>query len=463
MERDGSIGQEPGPVWDPESQTLTTGEPVAPDAGAPVHGDGRAGPDAGAQRESTVVFVEEPKSLQRLIFWNTLSTFLTVGLYRFWARTRLRRHFWHRVIVAGSPAEYMGHGFELFAGFLVIFALVGVGFLVFLFSTLYAYGDEVSTDLLSSLPLALLPVLLPMALFRARRYRLRRTVWRGIHLAQDGSVLTYTALWVWGLVLTVLTLGLAYPARNLWTERYRLTHTLVGDRRVDFKARVAPLMLAWLPAWGCSLLLLAASVGCAVWWDLHGSVSDLPAGTNNPPVPEPWSDFYAVPPALWGLALLLSLILFYGSFVRYRVLEFRYVVGQMDLAGARFTSDLGVTDVLRIITPGLLGLMGYVVLSGVTVATIYEVLRALPSHAADGAGTLLMAASALSMSVALLFAASYGVSVVSNVGMRARLLGAVARTLDIENPQALDRIGQGRTDATGPGEGLADALAFGDF
>lgn len=470
VERDLTEGQgpmQPETAGDPGPATIDPGVPAdrgLPHAGPTPLGMGTGpGGTVAPKASDTVQFVEDARTLQQLIFWNTLSTFMTLGLYRFWARTRLRRHFWHRVIVAGSPAEYMGHGFELFAGFVVIFLAAAVAFLAFLFSSIYAYGDSTLTDLLSLSPIALLPLLLPLALFRARRYRLNRTVWRGIHLSQDGSVLVYMAIWAGSLLLTILTLGLAYPARNLWTERYRLTHTLVGDQRVTFGGRVLALLVPWLPAWLCGLVLLAAAAGGSVWWELHRALGTLPAGTNNPPVPEPWADFYAVSPALWGLAVLVSALLFYVTFVRYRVVEFRYVVGHLELAGARFSSMLSITDVFRIVTPGLLGLLGYAVLSGVTVASIYEVLRALPSHAAGGAGALVMAGSLILMSVGLLFAASYGVSVISNVTLRARLIGTVARSLEIDDPKALDRIGQGPLTGTGPGEGLADALAFGDF
>jgi Bacterial protein of unknown function (DUF898) len=38
---------------------------------------------------------------------------ITLGIYRFWATTRVRRWFWSKVTIDGERLEYSGTGFEL--------------------------------------------------------------------------------------------------------------------------------------------------------------------------------------------------------------------------------------------------------------------------------------------------------------------------------------------------------------
>jgi uncharacterized membrane protein YjgN (DUF898 family) len=70
-------------------------------------------------------------------FWgiallNLLLTILTLGIFRFWAKTRQRRYLWAETSFAGEPLEYRGRGVELLVGALLAFA--------FIFLPLFAVG-----------------------------------------------------------------------------------------------------------------------------------------------------------------------------------------------------------------------------------------------------------------------------------------------------------------------------------
>src|SRR3546814_12697744 len=58
----------------------------------------------------------------RDLFWiylkNLVLTFVTLGIYRFWATTRVRRFIWSHLRFLDEPFEYVGTGKELFFGFL---------------------------------------------------------------------------------------------------------------------------------------------------------------------------------------------------------------------------------------------------------------------------------------------------------------------------------------------------------
>ena len=49
---------------------------------------------------------------------------VTLGFYRFWLLTDIRRHLWSNTQVDGDAAEYTGRGKELLIGFLVALAIL---------------------------------------------------------------------------------------------------------------------------------------------------------------------------------------------------------------------------------------------------------------------------------------------------------------------------------------------------
>jgi len=72
------------------------------------------------------------------------------------------------------------------------------------------------------------------AIFRARRYRATRTVWRGVRFWMSGSGWAYSwraCLWT---LLALLTLGLALPWRESALERYKMRHLHYGDLPARF-------------------------------------------------------------------------------------------------------------------------------------------------------------------------------------------------------------------------------------
>ena len=90
----------------------------------------------------------------------------------------------------------------------------------------------------ASFPLvAVLLSVRPFAIYRARRYRLTRTVWRGVRFWMNGSGWAYA--WraaLWGLLM-IVTLGLALPWREAALERYKMRHTYYGDLQGSFEGR----------------------------------------------------------------------------------------------------------------------------------------------------------------------------------------------------------------------------------
>jgi hypothetical protein len=94
---------------------------------------------------------------------------ITVGFYRFWLATDIRRHLWTNTQVDGDAAEYTGRGKELLVGFLFALAIM-----VPIYVGYFLIGIEVERlKALASIPLfVFFYVFGQFAIYRARRYRL---------------------------------------------------------------------------------------------------------------------------------------------------------------------------------------------------------------------------------------------------------------------------------------------------
>lgn len=157
---------------------------------------------------------------------------VTFGFYRFWLVTDIRRHLWSNTSVDGDAAEYTGRAKELLIGFLFALAI-----LVPIYLAYFLVGIEFERwQGFASTPLFItFYAFSQLAIFRARRYRLTRTVWRGVRFWMDGSGWAYSLrAMLWGL-LVYLTLGLALPWREASLERYKMRHSHYGDLSGDFE------------------------------------------------------------------------------------------------------------------------------------------------------------------------------------------------------------------------------------
>ena len=144
-----------------------------------------------------VSFSGDRGEFRRLIVRGTGLELITVGFYRFWLATDIRRHLWSNTDIGDDAAEYTGPGKELLLGFLFALAILVPIYLVYFLIGLEAERAKA----FASIPLFLFFYLFgQFAIYRARRYRLTRTVWRGVRFWMSGSGWAYAArAALWGI------------------------------------------------------------------------------------------------------------------------------------------------------------------------------------------------------------------------------------------------------------------------
>jgi uncharacterized membrane protein YjgN (DUF898 family) len=247
-----------------------------------------------------VEFTGDRPEFQRIVTRGALLELATAGFYRFWLATDMRRHLWANTSVDGDAAEYTGRARELLIGFLIAMAILVPVYLAYFFAGLAA--EEVQT--FASTPLVIFFYLFgQFAIYRARRYRLTRTVWRGVRFWMTGSGWAYAArAFLWGFLM-ILTLGLILPWRDAALERYKMQHSHYGDLQGRFEASGGTLFKR---AWWIWLLAIAAI------------------------------------PAIWALPVLAVLVVIAAPFLyaAFRAIEWRWWLSGIRFGEVRFDSNL---------------------------------------------------------------------------------------------------------------------------
>lgn len=171
------------------------------------------------------------------IFWlaikTALLTILSLGFYRFWMKTRLRRYYWSALRPGGIPMEYVGSPWEKLLGFLfavVILAFyIGVVNLVLMFFSFTLFQNNLVAYALSFI--GVLPLIF-FAQYRARRYVLARTRWRGIRFGLEPGAWGYAWRAAIQWLITLASLGILWPLKAFWLEKYLTDRTLYGDQKM---------------------------------------------------------------------------------------------------------------------------------------------------------------------------------------------------------------------------------------
>ena len=382
---------------------------------------------------------------------NAVFTFATLGVYRFWGKARLRRYLWSRVSFLGDRLEFTGRGIELFIGFLI--ALV---FLVPLFGIpqavqIFFPNDFELQGLVGFVQALAIYFLIPVALFRARRYRLTRTRWRGIRGGQTGSAFRYGLRVFAFSLLAGLSLMLAYPWCSVAIQRYKIDHTWFGDRKLSFHGRGQDLVRPWLLTWAA--VMLGFGLGAyIIFRGVMSAMSGVEVGQ------------------IQGFGIAALFLLFAGglAWVRYKVVEFRYFTGRTHLGEARFVSSLSAIKVVLI----------YALFAAVSAVLFFLVFTAVTSlFGAVGFASMMGSSGQITETpfagqedligtlffvvFLVVFALVFGV--VRVLFLLHPLTKAICGSLEITGAETFVELAQSRQSAPGRGEGLADALDVGEI
>jgi uncharacterized membrane protein YjgN (DUF898 family) len=386
---------------------------------------------------------------------------VTLGIYRFWLATDVRRFLWSNTEISGDTLEYNGLATELLIGFLFAIAILVPLYMVFALVALELDMVAVTPALIG---FALLLLLGEYALYRARRYRLTRTVFRGLRFDQHGSPWRYAlyALVCWGIV--IVTLGLAYPWTSAFIERFKMRNTSYGDLHGRFAGRGLALFWRGLPIW---LLVVGVPIfaigGMArlIDWNMLGNALAASQGDgdsmntlikNNPQL----AMAIGIVIAAFSASVLVAIVLY----PVFQAVKLRWWISGLRFGEVAVTSRLRIRQVYRVylrllLYLFLLGLLASI-MGGMTLAVVLGIVGL-----AHNATLTQVSIGAISLLLYVVF--MIGSSTIYQVIVAAGLWRLGAQTAALSGEAALDGVRATGTASSALGEGLADALGVGSI
>lgn len=407
------------------------------------------------------------------VFWLALKsgfwTVLTLGFYRFWMKTRLRRWYWSSIRPGGHPLEYVGDPWEKLLGFFIAVVIltfyIGIVNLLLMFIS-FSVFQSASIGYLASF-LGIIPVWF-YAQYRARRYVLGRTRWRGVRFGLEPGAWGYAwrALVHW--LITICTAGILWPRMTFWLEKYKTDRTFFGSAKLVQGGNWSMLYRAAWPFLGA----LALAVGLAVWliWlvplvpESDAPFEDILRSFDDPEYSGPtvldWN-------GIWRLLLFVpvGLALIYGA-VHYRFVAKRMMADHKHALGVRLCSRLNGLRISMIYVLGTaiaysILLFGILAIGGIAIGLMgpdafLEAQLGITDPFGDVPRWLSLAIVAVLYLAVFLFW-----SVLHHVFVTYPLMRHMALTLSLVDVAGLAQISQRARDEFAEAEGFAEALDLG--
>jgi uncharacterized membrane protein YjgN (DUF898 family) len=427
------------------------GVPAAPDAAPPTD----AFPTA--PEVVTGKFHGSDRAFFRLLLRGALFLLVTLGIYRFWLATDVRRFLWGNTEIAGDSLEYTGTAWELLIGFLMAIVLLvpinGVLFLATFVPWLLPFSGLLAFVLLAWLG--------QFAVYRARRYRLTRTVFRGVRMHQTGSAWRYAMRSIVWWVATLATLGLAYPWAQANLERYKIRHTYYGNLAGRFTGSGTRLFFRGFLLWLIVIGPFAAGVLVAVAAIDWMALATLLVGSSTLPT---WDTIENASPGLPAAVVFaisgvswagLAAALLYPAF---RAIVLRWWMSGLHLGDASAKSRLRTGQVYRV----YLRFLGYSLLFAILASVIVGGAGAVFASLSDSLGkstTSEIVATAVFVGAYVIIALGY--STVYQATVTIGLWRLSFETTEMHGLAALNTVEARGSPSSAFGEGLADALDVG--
>lgn len=388
-------------------------------------------------------------------------TLLTAGIYRFWATTRLRRWYWSSVRPGGMPLEYTGTALEKLIGFL--FAII---VLAMLLTAVNLTGLTIAFDYIDNISVAPLLVVGLLALviyplwhlasYRARRYLLSRTRWRGIRMAMSPGGWGYAWRACMYGILNVASLGLLWPLKTFQLEKYLTDRSWYGTERFTQHGSLfklyGPLMPFLLCIWG-----VLALNGYITWEAnrLPGEFSNdsermMVLMRNN--TNAVW--------AFWCSIVLVPLTLLFGLY--YRIASIRLLVSYKTLGDGvefdiypRTRTLIGIYVFGGLKTALAVSLVSPIVL-GLFLGPLFLFIDVTPEMLQSPPAYLVTPITAVTTLVVLLTRSVFRQTLIVYPAVK-----HFAESFEIHNPSLVETVRQRDKDSRTDGGGFAEALGVG--
>ncbi len=193
---------------------------------------------------------------------NLFLTIITLGIYHFWAKVKVRKYLWGQFEVAGDRFAYHGTAKEIFLGWIKAVAVFGIPYLALQQAPVLLKWGVVAQLVGGLAAFILLMFFIPFAIVGARRYRLSRSSWRNVRFSFRGKVKECFQIYLKGTLLSMITLGIYAPWFFMNLQRFLTGNSHFGNRKFSFDGKGGDLIGGFL----LSLLLAIPTLFLSLLW-----------------------------------------------------------------------------------------------------------------------------------------------------------------------------------------------------
>ncbi len=251
----------------------------------------------------------------RIWIVNVGLTLVTLGIYSAWAKVRTKRYFYGNTLIDNSSFEYLASPITILKGRLISFAVIASYVLV---TDFYPMATPVF--------LLAFVLIFPWLIVRSLCFNARNTAYRNVTFNFRGSTgQSYLCFLILPL-LSVLTLGLAYPAVVARQKRYFVNNSCFGGSEFQLDAATRAFFWIYLKAFLVLLLAFAAVFGMSYYFALAAAG---PTGADAGYAP--------------FIPITISLIIYPAYLIAYTLVQANItnlVVNNSSLEGHHFASNL---------------------------------------------------------------------------------------------------------------------------
>ncbi len=397
-----------------------------------------------------------PVGIVWLSIYNFLLRILTLGIHHFWGKTEVRKRIWSSTRINGEPLEYTGTGGELFTGFLIIFAVILLPVMLLSFALVALLGPESKFITVFQVSLyAFFIFLTGIAIYRAQRYRLNRTRWRGIRAGLVGEPMRYGWTYFWTLLLMPFTLGWISPWRATRLQKIITDDMRYGDQPFHFSGSSGPLYKSYAVFWLLTALVLlgvGAIIGGAVLQMVDFTGGSMGANLSG-------EEIVYIAALIYG-GIFVAGFLYMILSAWYRAAMMRHFASHTHLGGITLRSTVKARSLLWISFTNYLLLFLTAILATAVVAFLGTMLFAgLASSGIDPlglqSGQKALVAQRIAGPLTFIFLFSLGMLLPYT---QSRTTGYLVRNMHFDGTIDLAAVSAGAQQQISRGEGLAQAF-----
>ncbi len=193
-----------------------------------------------------------------ILLVNWLLTIVTLTLYYPWAKVKLLKYVYGSTALNGDRFSFAGTGKEVFVGYLKTVFIFGL--LLALYFFLIA-SEQIVLGII--ILYVCIFAIMPVAIHGSYRYRMSRTMWRGVRFGYRGNLKELFVNFYKWILLTIITLGVYGAWFEVKLNNYVLSNIRAGNAKFKFDASGTEYFLLNLKGYLLTLITLGIY---SFWW-----------------------------------------------------------------------------------------------------------------------------------------------------------------------------------------------------